>query len=110
MLTIRDQNHVETLSTNLVPGDVIILPTFSDSFIMECDAVLISGTCTVDESMLSGESVPITKVSLSEDPNVYYSTFKNKHNTLFCGTQVLHVQSTDCTHVKAVVIRTGYYD
>ena len=29
---------------------------------MECDAVLIEGTCVVNESMLTGESIPITKV------------------------------------------------
>ena len=29
---------------------------------MECDAVLVDGTCVVNESMLTGESIPITKV------------------------------------------------
>ena len=46
----------------LVPGDVIFLPT-DGGFVMECDSVLVEGTCVVDESMLTGESIPITKVS-----------------------------------------------
>lgn len=40
------------MSTDLVPGDVMIIP--SNGTIMPCDAVLISGTCIVNESMLTG--------------------------------------------------------
>lgn len=42
----------EVLSTDLVPGDVMVIP--SNGTIMPCDAVLISGTCIVNESMLTG--------------------------------------------------------
>ena len=31
---------------------------------MPCDAVLVAGTCIVNESMLTRESVPVTKSSL----------------------------------------------
>ena len=54
---------MEISSVELVPGDVILLST-SGGFMMECDAVLIEGTCVVNESMLTGESIPITKVWL----------------------------------------------
>ena len=43
----------EDMSTDLVPGDVIVIP--SNGTIMPCDAVLISGTCIVNESMLTGK-------------------------------------------------------
>lgn len=43
----------EALSTDLVPGDVIVIP--SNGTIMPCDAVLICGTCIVNESMLTGD-------------------------------------------------------
>lgn len=50
-------------TTCLVPGDLIcIRPQETQS--LHCDAVLIEGTCSVDESMLTGESYPITKVLL----------------------------------------------
>ena len=52
---------IEKSSKELVPGDVLLLPT-SGGYMMECDAVLIEGTCVVNESMLTGESIPITKV------------------------------------------------
>ena len=35
-----------------------------ESQLMHCDAVLIEGTCSMDESMLTGESYPITKVRI----------------------------------------------
>lgn len=43
----------EALSTDLVPGDVIVIP--SNGIIMPCDAVLVCGTCIVNESMLTGD-------------------------------------------------------
>ena len=46
-----------------MPGDLILLPT-GGGYMMECDAVLVDGTCVVNESMLTGESIPITKVNL----------------------------------------------
>ena len=48
-------------SKELVPGDLILLPT-GGGYMMECDAVPVDGTCVVNESMLTGESIPITKV------------------------------------------------
>ncbi|XP_035764116.1 probable cation-transporting ATPase 13A3 [Neolamprologus brichardi] len=48
----RANNDIEEiLSTDLVPGDVIVIP--SNGTIMPCDAVLVSGTCIVNESMLT---------------------------------------------------------
>lgn len=37
----------------LVPGDVILVP--SDGCFMPCDAILLAGTCIVNESMLTGK-------------------------------------------------------
>src|SRR5689334_15121146 len=104
---IRDGNLSSRPSKELVPGDVIVLPS-GVAYNLECDAILISGNCTIDEGMLTGESVPITKVALAEDPGILYSPKIHRNSTLFCGTRVLHVQATDNAHVKAVVLRIGY--
>ena len=40
-------------SEDLVPGDVIEVPRHG--CIMQCDAVLITGNCIVNESMLTGK-------------------------------------------------------
>uniref|UniRef100_A0A8C2IPU2 ATPase 13A3 n=1 Tax=Cyprinus carpio TaxID=7962 RepID=A0A8C2IPU2_CYPCA len=102
------------LSTDLVPGDVIVIP--SNGIIMPCDAVLICGTCIVNESMLTGESVPVTKTDLPNpqqdikggDGDAIYSTEEHKRHTLFCGTNIIQTRYYTGEMVKAVVVRTGF--
>ncbi|KAM9720213.1 polyamine-transporting ATPase 13A3-like [Menidia menidia] len=99
----------QAMSTELVPGDVIIIPT--NGMIMPCDAVLFHGTCVVNESMLTGESVPVTKTSLpssGEEASEIYSTEDHKRHTLFCGTHVIQTRFYAGELVKAIVVRTGF--
>uniref|UniRef100_A0AAY4CGT8 Polyamine-transporting ATPase 13A3 n=1 Tax=Denticeps clupeoides TaxID=299321 RepID=A0AAY4CGT8_9TELE len=110
---IRDNNEVEeAMSTDLVPGDVMVIP--SNGTIMPCDAVLISGTCIVNESMLTGESVPVTKTNLPNpgekgaEGDGVYNMEDHKRHTLFCGTNVIQTRFYSGEQVKAVVVRTGY--
>uniref|UniRef100_A0A673GBM9 Probable cation-transporting ATPase 13A3 n=1 Tax=Sinocyclocheilus rhinocerous TaxID=307959 RepID=A0A673GBM9_9TELE len=111
----RGENETEeALSTDLVPGDVIVIP--SNGIVMPCDAVLICGTCIVNESMLTGESVPVTKTDLPNpqrdkkggDGDEIYSTEEHKRHTLFCGTNVIQTRYYTGEMVKAVVVRTGF--
>ncbi|XP_008264910.1 polyamine-transporting ATPase 13A3 isoform X2 [Oryctolagus cuniculus] len=103
----------EIFSTDLVPGDVMIIPL--NGTVMPCDAVLISGTCIVNESMLTGESVPVTKTNLP-NPSVdikgmadeFYSPETHKRHTLFCGTTVIQTRFYTGELVKAIVVRTGF--
>ena len=55
--------EVELSSLDLVPGDFVLFPT-TGGYTVECDAVLVEGSCVVNESMLTGESIPVTKVKL----------------------------------------------
>lgn len=103
---LRDGYELQKSSEELVPGDVILLP--ERQYIMECDAILLSGTCVVSESMLTGESTPITKVPIARDPNLPYSPLSNKRSTIFCGTELLHSCSSESSEVKALVYRTGF--
>lgn len=113
----RANNEIEeALSTDLVPGDVMVIP--SNGTIMPCDAVLVSGTCIVNESMLTGESVPVTKTNLPNPGHAQgemglvdekpYSIEEHKRHTLFCGTQVIQTRFYSGELVKAVVVRTGF--
>lgn len=73
-------------ATSLVPGDVIILPR--RGLTMTCDAVLLTGNAIVNESMLTGESVPVTKTSLSRsEGREIYCPENHKLHTLFAGKE-----------------------
>lgn len=111
----------------LVPGDVIVIPP--TGFLIPCDAVLVAGTCIVNESVLTGfyfaemkflvekiieppvsqigESAPETKTPVP-DLDEPYCTDIHKRHTLFCGTQILQTRYYGQDKVLAVVIRTGF--
>uniref|UniRef100_A0A3P9NLQ9 Polyamine-transporting ATPase 13A3 n=1 Tax=Poecilia reticulata TaxID=8081 RepID=A0A3P9NLQ9_POERE len=104
-----DKDTEQTMSTELVPGDVIAIP--ANGMVMPCDAVLFQGTCVVNESMLTGESVPVTKTSLpssGDEAARRYNMEEHKRHTLFCGTHVIQTRFYTGELVKAVVIRTGF--
>jgi len=55
MVTVvrADTKAHESITTDqLVPGDILVVPPHG--CIMHCDAVLLSGNCIVNESMLTG--------------------------------------------------------
>lgn len=91
-------------SCELVPGDLIEIPKEGE---LPCDIVLISGTCTVDESMLTGESLPVVKDQI-EKTNIKYSVENSKKYTLYEGTKILQIRSYENSPVIGVVVRTGY--
>lgn len=51
------QAQVDVSSEDLVPGDVLVIPP--NGAMIHCDAVLISGNCIVNESMLTGTEYDI---------------------------------------------------
>nr|CDJ94968.1 ATPase and Haloacid dehalogenase hydrolase domain containing protein [Haemonchus contortus] len=95
-------------SEKLVPGDILLIPPHG--CLLHCDAVLMNGTVIVNESMLTGESVPVTKVALTEDvrEEKHFCIEKHSKHVLFCGTQVLQTRYYRGQKVKAVVLRTGF--
>ncbi|XGW32615.1 hypothetical protein V3C99_017286, partial [Haemonchus contortus] len=107
---LREQTVKTISSEDLVPGDIFLVPPHGG--IMQCDAVLMNGTAIVNESMLTGESVPITKVALpavSEDEeNMRFCFDKHSKHILYCGTQVLQTRYYQGKLVKAIVLRTAY--
>ncbi|XP_069105854.1 polyamine-transporting ATPase 13A3-like [Argopecten irradians] len=101
------QVYENVSSEDLVPGDVIEIPR--RDFMMQCDAVLISGNCIVNESMLTGESVPMTKTPLPRNnEEEIFNIKEHARHVLFCGTKVIQTQQQGHDKVKAIVVRTGF--
>ncbi|RNA15084.1 putative cation-transporting ATPase 13A3 isoform X2 [Brachionus plicatilis] len=104
-----DDIFEEVASEDLVPGDVIEIPS-SHEITMTCDAVLLNGNCILNESMLTGESVPVIKTPLahSDDESELYNVETHKRSTLFNGTKVVQTRNYENSRVLAVVVRTGF--
>lgn len=96
---------IEISPDQLVPGDVLVLPP--NGYIMPCDAVLLTGSCIVNESMLTGESVPVTKTSANSDDEIF-SFLTMKRNSLFAGTIVVQTRFSNNEKILAKVLRTGF--
>ncbi len=85
------------LSDALLPGDIVSLPRpKSDAHTVPCDIVLLRGECVVNESLLTGESVPQIKESLlrlgasGADMRAPLSPHDRHKNYVLCGgTQIL---------------------
>lgn len=92
-------------SEYLVPGDLIVIP--KHGCVMTCDALLLNGNCIVNESTLTGESVPVTKTPPPYTDDVYDPNSTHLRHTLYCGTTVIQSRYYKNNKVIAMVIRTG---
>ncbi|XP_015744363.1 probable cation-transporting ATPase 13A5, partial [Python bivittatus] len=97
-------------SCHLVPGDVLLLE--GQRFSLPCDAILLEGSCVVNEGMLTGESVPVTKTPLPHTDNTMpwkvYGMGDYRRHVLFCGTEVIQIRRAGPGPVRAVVLQTGF--
>lgn len=105
-------------SDELVPGDVFELsdPNLS---LVPCDAILLSGDCIVNESILTGESVPVSKVAA--DSNILTTLYEYgvgavSRSFLYSGTKLIRVRKPALVDAEedlfdvaqAMVVRTGF--
>lgn len=92
-------------SEELVPGDVFELDC--DMEILPCDALLISGEVLLNESMLTGESIPVVRKSIpANEPLARH--LDNKASLLYAGTRLMRIRGGSSRKALAIAIRTGY--
>lgn len=91
---------------HLVPGDVIEIP--SNGCVMQCDIVLLSGNCIMDESMLTGECVPVTKTPMLKNNTAFMFDQKTySRHILFAGTKLIQTRYIGGERVLGMVINVG---
>jgi cation-transporting P-type ATPase 13A2 len=107
---INPNGSFETIgTTQLAPGDCYEVVSHMD---FPCDSILIKGRVVVDESMLTGESVPVTKTEFVKSPTDLDAT-KRSANILYSGTKVKVVppssgNGNDSNKVIAMAYKTGF--
>ena len=110
----------------MVPGDIF---DASDSTltVFPCDALLLSGDAIVNESMLTGESVPVSKIPVKDESLRALSREAKQGSSevdsamakhyLFSGTKIIRVRAggkppwapkSDDPVALAMVTRTGF--
>uniref|UniRef100_A0A8C2XS62 ATPase cation transporting 13A2 n=1 Tax=Cyclopterus lumpus TaxID=8103 RepID=A0A8C2XS62_CYCLU len=106
-VTVRRNSGAEECmsSEELVPGDCLVIP--QEGLLLPCDAALLVGECLVNESMLTGESVPVLKTPLPTGEGRYSSETEQRRHTLFCGTQLIQAKGWGSSGAVAVVTSTG---
>ncbi|KAL8843099.1 MAG: hypothetical protein Q9170_000229 [Blastenia crenularia] len=105
-------------SAELVPGDVYEVsdPSLTQ---LPCDSLLLAGDCIVNESMLTGESVPVSKIPATNESlrmlDLRSSSVSSgaAKNFLFGGTKIIRARrpqdgKDDEAVALAVVARTGF--
>lgn len=92
-------------SSKLVPGDIIEIRA---DITMPCDAVLLSGSLVVNESVLTGESTPVIKSELPHSTNDIYDPVSDNKYTIYAGTEIMQTKYHWNRKTIALVVRTNY--
>lgn len=117
LLTPKNKLGKEVESPDLVPGDIVNLvePALA---VFPADMFLLSGDAIVNESMLTGESVPVSKVPIKDEDLARWKDSKEpagetSKSFLYAGTRVVRIRGAlaadGSTGSPAVglVVRTG---
>ncbi|KAG8963193.1 hypothetical protein FRC03_003287 [Tulasnella sp. 419] len=103
-------------SSELVPGDIVDLLSPSLS-VFPADMLLLSGDAIVNESMLTGESVPVSKVPIRDEHLLRWRDSGEVDGDiakgfLYSGTKVVRIRGDTppdgVPQALAIVVRTGF--
>ncbi|GAM21648.1 hypothetical protein SAMD00019534_048230, partial [Acytostelium subglobosum LB1] len=107
-INVLRNGRIDTINSgDLVPGDIVELNT---SLLLPCDLALLSGTVVLNEAMLTGESIPVTKYAITETAGdmLSMSAACNKRSAISGGTMVVKTQGAQGERILAMVTKTGW--
>ncbi|ORY75599.1 hypothetical protein LY90DRAFT_332648, partial [Neocallimastix californiae] len=113
----RDSPFKHIDSSDLVPGDIMIIAP-NELEIFPCDAILLKGDCIVNESILTGESMPVKKTPIKNEKlyniNLEKEDIINSigNNCFFADNRDNKIRKRDLKYetksAYALVVRTGF--
>lgn len=115
--TIYSEDHtkkneeIETMdSLDLTPGDIIEI---TNGMVMPCDVILLGGQLIVNESKLTGDSIPVKKRALPRVDDIIYDASRDSTYTVYSGTTILSSQPSQsglfANKCYGIVSQTGFH-
>jgi len=120
----REREDSSTESTRIEDREIditYVVPTdhiqICDGMKAPCDIIVISGECLVNEAVLTGESIPVAKTTISDGHHMFdCSDSDNFKHLIFCGSTVIRasncqgfVSSTGFSTLKGKLTRSILY-
>uniref|UniRef100_A0A5K3FND9 Cation-transporting ATPase n=1 Tax=Mesocestoides corti TaxID=53468 RepID=A0A5K3FND9_MESCO len=89
----RNKKWCSISSEEIVACDIVSVTQSVHEKLIPCDLLLLRGTCIVDESMLTGESIPVTKEPIEALTSMKPISFDedDKMHVLFGGTKIVQM-------------------
>mmetsp|Transcript_98350 Transcript_98350/g.212064 ORF Transcript_98350/g.212064 Transcript_98350/m.212064 type:complete len:188 (+) Transcript_98350:812-1375(+) len=120
---VRQGKSLTVSSDELIQGDIAILSKEGpvdgtgnaevEDLVVPADLIILEGKAIVDESLLTGESIPISKdnvTTLDTSTLIDRDLQKIKQCVLFAGTKVIETSNSarsSSVHIRCLVLRTG---